>query len=231
MNAFRILIADDYEVIRYGVRSLLESHPGWEVCGEAADGRDAITLAAQLRPDAVILDIGMPNLNGLEAARQILKQAPTTIVLIVTMDESERSVREALKAGVRGIVLKSNAARDLVLAIEALREHRTFFTAEVAEMVLNGYIGRETAAPVSSNPDPLSRREREVTQLLAEGKSTKDVAIALGLSVKTAETHRSNIMRKLNLHSVSQLVLYAVRNNIVQIAPTQPPPGFEPCRA
>jgi DNA-binding NarL/FixJ family response regulator len=227
MKTLRILIADDYEVIRYGVRSLLQDRPDWEVCGEAVDGREAVNMAAHLRPDVVILDIGMPNLNGLDAARQILCDAPETLIVILTMDESERSVREALRAGVRGIVLKSDAARDLVLAIDALRDHRTFFTAEVAEMVLNGYMGRETPNNVWTLRDPLSRREREVVQLLAEGKTTKDVAVVLGLSVKTAETHRANIMRKLNLHSVSQLVLYAVRNNIVQILPTVEAPAME----
>ncbi len=228
MKPLRILIADDYEVVRCGVRSLLQEHEGWEICGEAVDGRDAVALAAQFRPDVVIIDIGMPNLNGLDAARQILRENPQSLILVLTMDESEQSVREALRTGVRGIVLKSDAARDLVLAIEALQNHRTFFTAGVAEMVLNGYMGRENpAAAAWPMQDPLTRREREVVQLLAEGKSTKEVAVVLGLSVKTAETHRANIMRKLGLHSVSQLVLYAVRNNIVQVLPTVEAPVLE----
>ncbi len=222
MKTLRILIADDFEVIRCGVRALLAEHEGWELCGEAADGREAVNMAAQLHPDVVVLDIGMPNLNGLDAARQILLSNPTTMVLVLTMDESERMVREALRAGVRGIVLKSDAARDLILAIEAVQNHRTFFTADVAEMVLNGYVRRESPKAISNVQDPLTRREREVVQLLAEGNSTKQVAILLGLSAKTAETHRANVMRKLNLHSVSQLVLYAVRNNIVQIMPAAP---------
>jgi DNA-binding NarL/FixJ family response regulator len=219
MNALRILIADDYEVVRFGVRSLLQDHAGWEVCGEAVDGRDAVTKAAQLRPDVVVLDLGMPNLNGLDAARQILRNAPETMILVLTMDESEQAMREALHAGVRGIVLKSDTARDLIAALEALQNHRTFFTAKVAEMVLNGYMGRQKSGSTWTFRDALTRREREVVQLLAEGNSTKEVAVVLGLSVKTAETHRSNIMRKLDLHSVSQLVLYAVRNNIVQVLP------------
>ncbi len=227
MKTLRILIADDYEVVRCGVRALLEEHEGWEVCGEAVDGRDAVNKAAQLHPHIVILDIGMPNLNGLEAARQILRDLPDTRVIVLTMDESEQSLRDALRVGVRGIVLKSDAARDLVLAVEAVRNHRTFFTAEVAEMVLDGYMGR--GKPIIAAPsadDPLTRREREVVQLLAEGKSTKEVAVMLGLSVKTAETHRANVMRKLNLHCVSQLVLYAVRNNIVQILPAMSGPAI-----
>jgi DNA-binding NarL/FixJ family response regulator len=222
VNPFRILIAEDYEVVRRGVRDLLLEHAGWEVCGEAVDGRDAVNKAAELRPDLVVLDIGMPNLNGLDAARQILDRAPETMVIILTMDESEQSIRKALSVGARGIVLKSDAACDLVSAIEALQNHQTFFTPEVAKMVLNGFMGRERPRAEVSSPDPLTRREREVVQLLAEGKSSKDVAVVLGLSVKTAETHRANVMRKLNLHSVSELVLYAVRSNIIQVSLATP---------
>ena len=219
MKTLRILIADDYEVIRFGVRSLLASHEGWELCGEAANGIEAVQMAAELKPDVAVLDIGMPHMNGLEAARQILQDRPQTLILVLTMDESEQTVRGALQAGVRGIVLKSDAARDLILAVEAVQNNRTFFTAEVAEMVLNGYVGRGTPRENPTFHDPLTKRERQVVQLLAEGNSTKQVATVLGLSPKTAETHRANVMRKLNIHSVSHLVLYAVRNNIVQIMP------------
>lgn len=219
---FRILIADDHEVVRHGLRALLQGHPGWEICGEALDGRDAVDKAAQLKPDMVILDIGMPNLNGLDAARQILRVEPQTKVLVLTIDESEQVMREVLNTGARGFLLKSDAARDLVAAVEALQNHRTFFTSKVAEIVLNGYLnGKSPATPPEPARDRLTPREREVVQLLAEGKTTKEVAAVLGMSVKTAETHRSNIMRKLNLHSVSQLVLYAVRNNIVQVPPSR----------
>ena len=218
--AFRILVADDHEVVRRGLCSLLQTQPEWEVCGEAADGREALAKVQKLRPDVVILDIGMPSLHGLEATRQILKMIPQTKILILTLHDSDQVVREVLNAGARGFLLKSDAARDLVAAVEALRRDKTYFTSKVAAMVLEGYLknGTPGAAPVPANPrSRLTPREREIVQLLAEGKSTKEVAVALGLSVKTAETHRSNIMRKLELHSVSDLVLYAVRNNIVHV--------------
>jgi DNA-binding NarL/FixJ family response regulator len=228
MKPLRIMIADDHEVVRHGVRALLQSHEGWEVCGEAADGRDAVTKAAQLKPDVVVLDIGMPNLNGLDAARDILHQDPRVMVLILTIDESEQVMREVLSAGARGFLLKSDAGRDLLSAVEALQQHRTFFTSKVAEIVLDGYLkGKDPSAPVEVSQERLTRREREVVQLLAEGKTTKEVATVLGMSVKTAETHRSNIMRKLNFHSVSQLVLYAVRNNIIQVPSSINTPASE----
>jgi DNA-binding NarL/FixJ family response regulator len=217
---FRILVADDHEVVRRGLCALLQGQPDWEVCGEAGDGREALEKTQKLKPDVVILDIGMPSLNGLEATRQILKTMPHTKVLILTLHDSDQVVREVLNAGARGFLLKSDAARDLVAAVEALRRDKTYFTSKVAAMVLEGYLkngtpGSQPAAPQTRNR--LTPREREIVQLLAEGKSTKEVAVALGLSVKTAETHRSNIMRKLELHSVSDLVLYAVRNNIVHV--------------
>ena len=218
MAAFRIFIADDHEVVRKGLCALLQAEPGWEVCGEAADGREATEKIRELKPDVSILDIGMPGLNGLEATRQILKDDPRAKVLVLTFHDSDQVVRDVLNAGARGFLLKSDAARDLVVAIEALRRDKTYFTSKVAAMVLEGYLkGGTKASAVAVGRDRLTPREREVVQLLAEGKSTKEVAVALGLSVKTAETHRSNIMRKLQLHSVSDLVLYAVRNNIVHV--------------
>jgi DNA-binding NarL/FixJ family response regulator len=218
MSAFRIFIADDHEVVRKGLCALLQTEQGWEVCGEAADGREAAEKIRELKPDVSILDIGMPGLNGLEATRQILKDDPRAKVLILTFHDSDQVVRDVLNAGARGFLLKSDAARDLVVAIEALRRDKTYFTSKVAAMVLEGYLKGGAKAPaVLVGRDRLTPREREVVQLLAEGKSTKEVAVALGLSVKTAETHRSNIMRKLQLHSVSDLVLYAVRNNIVHV--------------
>jgi DNA-binding NarL/FixJ family response regulator len=217
--AFRILLADDHEVVRRGLSALLQNQPGWEICGEATDGRDAVEKAVKLNPDVVILDVGMPNLNGLEATRQIVKAKPQIRILILTLHDSDQLVQEVLNAGARGFLLKSDAARDLVTAVEALRNNKIHFTPKVASMVLEGYLRRNTpyAPPEEPTRSRLTPREREIVQLLAEGKSSREVADALGLSIKTAETHRANIMRKLNLHSVSDLVLYAVRNNIVHV--------------
>lgn len=219
----RILIADDHEVARHGIRALLESHPGWEVCAEAQDGREAVELAQTLNPHLILLDIGMPNLNGLEAARQILASSPGVPILILTMHDSDNVVREVLRAGARGFLLKSDAGRDLVAAVEALQMNRTFFTTKVSQMVLEGYLDRDNPDAIDGHAKRddsaalLTSREREVIQLLAEGKTSKEVAVALHLSVKTAETHRTNLMRKLNLHSVADLTRYAVRNGIVQV--------------
>lgn len=215
MGALRILIADDHEVARRGIRSLLETHSGWEICGEAKDGREAVELGGALKPDIFLLDIGMPNLNGLDAARQILAVNPDARILILTIHDSEQVVREVLSAGARGFLLKSDAGRDLLAAVEALQQRRTFFTPRVAQMMLEGYLRPQTDD--LTNQHVLTPREREVIQLVAEGKTTKEIASALNLSVKTAETHRTNLMRKLDLHSVADLTLYAVRNGIVQI--------------
>lgn len=218
-NMFRILIADDHELARSGIRALLESHAGWEICGEAKDGRESVEMAIATRPDVVLLDIGMPNLNGLEAARQILTCCPEIAILILTMHDSDNVVREVLRAGARGFLLKSDAGRDLVAAVEALQQQRTFFTTRVSQMVLDGFLNRpeRTENVDHAATDVLTSREREVIQLLAEGKTSKEVAVALSLSVKTAETHRTNLMRKLGLHSIADLTRYAVRNGIVQV--------------
>ncbi len=215
----RILLVDDHEVVRRGLSVLLRAKPDWEVCGEASNGREAVEKAVKLNPDIVILDVGMPNLNGLEATRQIVKAKPEVRILILTLHDSDTLVQDVLNAGARGFLLKSDAARELVTAVEALKNNKTYFTPKVASMVLDGYLKRRDAND-AGGPSPrakLTPREREIVQLLAEGKSSREVADALGLSVKTAETHRANIMRKLNLHSVSDLVLYAVRNNIVHV--------------
>lgn len=222
----RILIADDHELARRGIRAVLESHPGWEVCAEAKDGRETVELAATMKPDVILLDIGMPNLNGLEAARQVLATTPNVAILILTMHDSDSMVRDVLRAGARGFLLKSDAGRDLVSAVEAMQLQRTFFTPRVSQMVLSGFLDRDKQddqeikkAPPRQDVagDVLTSREREVIQLLAEGKTSKEVAVALNLSVKTAETHRTNLMRKLGLHSVADLTRYAVRNGIVQV--------------
>jgi DNA-binding NarL/FixJ family response regulator len=213
----KILVADDHEIVRRGLVSLIKTQPAWEVCAEAENGRQAVELSNQQRPGVVILDIGMPVLNGLEATRQILRDNPQTRVLILTITDTDEAVRTVLDAGARGFLLKSDASRDLLSAIDALSNNKTFFTARVAEMVLSGFRGIH-GTPKKSPLPALTPREREVVQLLAEGRSTKEVASHLDLSVKTAETHRSNIMRKLGLHSVSELVLYAVRNSIIQVS-------------
>jgi DNA-binding NarL/FixJ family response regulator len=211
MDSVRLLVADDHEVIRNGVRSLLEAQPGWQVMAEASNGREAVEKANRLKPDVAVLDIGMPSLNGLEAARQILRNDPHVKIVILTMHESENLIREVLKVGARGYVSKADAIRDLVTAIKAVRRGLTFFTAKVGEVVLEGYLGKTGATDSRLTP-----RQREIIQLLAEGQSSKEIAVTLGLSVKTAETHRTNIMRRLNCHSISEIVRYAVRNNIIE---------------
>jgi DNA-binding NarL/FixJ family response regulator len=215
----RILIADDHEVVRRGLAALLQSHEGWEICGEAKDGRDAVEKAKLLKPDVVILDVGMPNLNGLAATRQLLQQNPQQKVIVLTITDSDQVIREALDAGARGFVLKSDAARDLVSAVEALQRNRMFLTPRVNDMVLAGFLdkGYRPAHGEAPKLPTLTPREREVIQLLAEGKSSKEVASLLNLSTKTAETHRSNIMRKLYIHSIRDLVVYAVKNDIIQV--------------
>lgn len=216
----RILIADDHEVVRRGLRALLDTDRDgrqWTVCGEASTGQEAVETAKQLKPDVVILDISMPRLNGLDAARMILKTAPHTKILILTMHESEELIRNVLDTGARGYVFKSDAGRDLVAAVDAVQRGKFFFTSKVGEKVLRGYLtGQGGAEAILESQQQLTPREREIVQLLAEGKSSKEVAMALNLSVKTAETHRANIMRKLDLHSISELVRYAIRNNITQ---------------
>jgi DNA-binding NarL/FixJ family response regulator len=210
----RILIADDHELFRRGVAAELTQVPGWVVAAEATNGRDAVALAASLKPDVVVLDLTMPELNGLEAARQIISADPASRVLILTAHESEQLVREVLSAGARGYVLKSDAGRTLISALQALLAGGTFFTSNVASMVLDGYLRSESReAPPTQT---LSAREREIVQLLAEGNSNKDIARALNISVKTAETHRSNVMRKMGFASLAELVRYAIRNSIIE---------------
>ena len=217
MSAFRILLADDHPLFRLGLCSLLGSHKGWEVCGEAADGRDAVEKCRQLKPDLVILDICMPKLNGVDAARQMLKENPAQRILVLTDVDSEQVARDCLEAGVRGWVLKSDGAADLTAAVEAMQRHKCIFSLGVSDLIIGSYLGRRRAGPTAATVSKLSPREREVVQLLAEGKTSKEAAMILNLSVKTAETHRSNIMFKLKLHSIAELVLYAVRNEIVHV--------------
>jgi len=219
MANLRLLVADDHDVVRKGVRTLLEEQPGWEVAAEAADGREAVEKAKLVQPDVTILDLSMPELNGLEAAKEILKTVPTK-VLILTMYDSDPLIRQTLEAGARGYLLKSDAGRDLVSAVDALRRNKTFFTPKVAQMVLEGYLGRPSKENDEDNNRKnglrLTARQKQILQLLAEGKSSKEVAVALNISVKTAETHRANIMRRLDCHSVTELVRYAIRNHIIE---------------
>jgi DNA-binding NarL/FixJ family response regulator len=214
MNSVRILIADDHELFRRGLAAELTQVPGWVVAGEASNGRDAVELAAALRPELVVLDLTMPELNGLEAARKIISANPAARVLILTAHESEQLVREVLSAGAQGYVLKSDAGRILIAALQSLLDGRSFFTSNVARMVLDGYLRSESRD--ASTPETLSAREREIVQLLAEGNSNKDIARTLKISVKTTETHRSNIMRKMGFGSLPELVRYAIRNKIIE---------------
>ena len=213
MRQVRILIADDHELIRRGIAAQISHRPEWEVVAEATNGRDAVTLALRLKPDLIVLDLSMPELNGLAAASQILAELPEARILMLTVHESEQLVREVLAAGARGYVLKSDAGRILIAALEALLDGGSFFTPKVGKLVIDGYLRNPSSAEETG---ALSAREREIVQLLAEGKSNKEVAAALRISVKTAETHRSNIMRKGGFDSLADLVRYAIRNRIIE---------------
>jgi DNA-binding NarL/FixJ family response regulator len=213
MTPVRILIADDHEVVRQGVRAILERETGWVVCAEASSGREAVAKALDLRPDIVVLDISMPELNGLEATRQIVRDVPARI-LILTVHESDQVVTEVLDAGAHGYVLKADAGRTLVEAIRALLRHQEFLTERVNVAAAGGMARR--AAVVTPGSGRLTPREREVLQLLAEGKSNKEIGVVLGTTTKTAETHRARILAKLRLHSMGELVRYAIRNRIIE---------------
>ena len=215
MTRVSILIADDHEVVRRGIAAQIAQRPEWEVVAEATNGRDAVTLALRLKPDLIVLDLSMPELNGLAAASRIVAAQPEARILILTVHDSEQVVREVLAAGARGYILKSDAGRILMAALETLLAGGSFFTPKVAKMVVGGYL-RNPTSPEEPGAGALSAREREIVQLLAEGKSNKEVAAALGISVKTAETHRGNIMRKCGFGSLADLVRYAIRNHIIE---------------
>jgi DNA-binding NarL/FixJ family response regulator len=233
MSAFRILLADDHPIFRFGLSSLLGSHENWAVCGEAADGRDAVEKCRLLKPDVLILDICLPMLNGLEAARQVLKHDPAQAILILTAVDSEQVIRDCLEAGVRGWVCKSDGTADLTTAVEAIQRRKSIFSSRVSNLIMDGY-KRHRVDPDAARMPKLSPREREVVQLVSEGKASKEVAAILHVTLTTAETHRSNIMRKLDLHSIAELVLYAVRNEIVHVNSASvlrfPTPPAEPSR-
>lgn len=212
----RILLADDHEMVRRGLRDQLNNQSGWEVCGEASDGREAVKLALSLKPDVVVMDLSMPELNGLEATRQIRRDLPKTEVLIFTMHETEPLIREVLAAGARGYVLKSDAGRQVVSAVEALAHHKPFFTSKVSSALLDAFLKSAAKHDEGSAFSTLSSREREIVQMLAEGKSNKEIASLLSISVKTVETHRATIMRKLDINSIVELVRYAIRNKLVE---------------
>jgi DNA-binding NarL/FixJ family response regulator len=213
----RVLVADDHPIVRAGLRTLIESRHGWRVCAEAANGREAVEQAAKLKPDIAVLDVGMPVLNGVEATRQLRKICPETEVLILTMHDSDQMVQQLVEAGCRGYILKDDADRNLLAALDALRRHKPYFSSRVAAgLAWYRAPGAEQADSLKRSRGRLTPREREIVQLLAEGKSNKEVAGVLGISVRTAETHRSNIMLKLDLHSIVELVHYAVRNRIIE---------------
>jgi DNA-binding NarL/FixJ family response regulator len=213
--AARILIADDHDIVRRGLRALVQEEPSWQIVADVQDGRSAVVKTQELKPDIAILDIAMPSLNGLDATKQIVKVNPNTKVLILTMYDSERLIQEILNAGARGYLMKSDAGRDLVVAIRALLLGQTFFTQKVAQIVLDTFTGKKTTT-TEGDIQSLTAKEREVVQLLAEGKSSKEAADVLKVSTKTLETHRSNIMRKLGCHSVTDVVRYAIRNHLAQ---------------
>jgi DNA-binding NarL/FixJ family response regulator len=215
VTMIQILLADDHAIMRRGLRGLLETHDGWHVCGEAGNGREAVGLAVDLKPDVVVLDLSMPELNGLEAASQIRSTLPETEILIFTMHESEELIREALSAGVRAVVVKSDVEGHLIAAVESVLKHNVYFSPTVSETLRNALIRSPEDTGSSAPTVALTERELEVTRLLAEGKSNKEVATALSITTRTVETHRANIMRKLEINSIVELVHYAVRNKLV----------------
>lgn len=211
----RILIADDHDIVRKGLRALVEEESSWQVVADVQDGRSAVAKTQELKPDIAILDIAMPSLNGLDATKQIVKVNPDTKVLILTMHDSELLIQNVLNAGARGYLMKTDAGRDLIVAIRALLSGQTFFTQRVAQIVLDTFTGKKTTT-TEGDIQSLTAKEREVVQLLAEGKSSKEAADVLKVSTKTLETHRSNIMRKIGCHSVTDVVRYAIRNHLAQ---------------
>lgn len=216
MSDVHVVIADDHALVRQGLRSTIEGMPGFLVVGEAANGREAVAQATKLRPHIVVLDIGMPEMNGIEATGRIREALPQTEVLILTMHESDELTRQALAAGARGFLLKSDETSHIPAALRALAKHQPYFTRTVADSVLKGYLQPPELPHEAGPADRLSAREREVLQLVAEGHTTKEIARALGISAKTVEVHRGSLMSKLDLHSVADLVRYAIRNRVIE---------------
>lgn len=216
MNTLRILIADDHEVVREGLRAIVENEPGWEVCGIAKTGREAVERAKELKPDVAVLDMTMPELSGLEAVRQIKRALPATEVLLFSAHRSEDIVAQVFDAGAKSYICKADAGRHLVSAIQSLAEHRPFFTPEVSEILFSRFLAADAGQKNGTAEQKLTEREREIVRLLADGRSNKETAGLLGISVRTSETHRASVMRKLSLESLPALVRYAIRNRIIE---------------
>lgn len=216
MNTLRILIADDHEVVRDGLRALIEHEPGWEVCGTAATGLEAVESAKRLKPDIALLDMTMPELSGLEATRQIKRALPLTEVMVFSAHRSEDVVAQVFDAGAKSYICKADAGRHLVEAIRSLAEHKPFFTPEVSEILFSRFLAADARRTNSASEQKLTTREREIVRLLAEGRSNKETAGLLGISIRTSETHRASLMRKLRLDSLPALVRYAIRNHIIE---------------
>ena len=216
MKPVRVFLAADHEMVRHGTRLLLEKQPDFVVCGEARNGREAVTLAEKLKPDIVILDYEMPELNGLEATRQIKRLVPSAEILIFTGHEEEKVVHDVFEAGAKSYIVKTDVSQHLLEAVRSLAQHKPYFTSHVSEIVFARYLNGSTGKAAGPEAGRLTAREREIIQLLAEGKSNKEVATLLGISIKTGETHRAAIMRKLSLETFSDLVRYAIRNKIIQ---------------
>jgi len=215
MEPTKVLIADDHQVMRRGVRAVVELLPGWEVCGEASTGREAVEMVERLQPQIVVMDVTMPELNGLEATRQIKKIAPTTEILMFTGLETEELIRQVFEAGARSYILKTDGREQLEAALRSLAAHKPYFTTQVGEILFAKFLHGKPRAEEEPTEGRLTDREREIVQLLAEGASNKEVADSLGISVKTVETHRAAIMKKLKFKSFSDLVRYAIRNHII----------------
>lgn len=216
MYPLRILIADDHEVVREGMRTLIEHEPGWQVCGTATNGHEAVETAKQLKPEVVVLDMTMPELDGLEALRQIKRALPNTEVMVFSAYHSEKTIEQLFDAGAKSYIQKSEAGRHLVSAIKSLAEHKPFFTPEISRILFARFLSVGPAKKRGGQEYMLTDRERNVVRLLAQGSSNKEIANALGISIRTAETHRATLMRKLGLDSLASLVRYAIRNNIIE---------------
>jgi len=216
MGRIRILLADDHTVVRQGLRKLLEERPEWEVIAEAGDGREAVRLAEQHKPDVAILDVAMPLLNGIEATRQIVRRVPGTRVLVLSMHADEAYVTQILQAGATGYLLKDSADVDLLKAVSEAAHGRSFFSPAIARVMLDDYVRQLADKGVTDRYESLSQREREIFQLIAEARTNKEIAALLNVSPSTVETHRAHIMEKLDLHSAAEIVLYAVRRGVIR---------------